>query len=426
MVISILKNKYFSHNFINLIFLRIVSRVLPIIMQGYLLRSTGVISFGGLGLAKSIGYCFTAIIGYGGYFTVPKYIALLNDDNDYKKNIGALMSSRFTMQVCLSLFCFLIYTFLVNVVPQVKDVGDFLFYFLFVAISSAMFPIGIFQGINKMFVVSILNPLTKITIYICIPIFIKNPDDAIIYPIIFAIAEFIRLILSFFVLNFFFKIPIIKPSFEIIKQQIRDGWATFCFDFYMLFYSHFPSIFLGILVNKESVTIYKIGDRLAQLVRDLLEPFLQCLYPIMNKLIKENFKEWMQLAKSVVIYNVFFMFILGVICYCFSENIVNLFCGKGINVNTVIDAVKVLKIHSFLPLLVTTSSILGLQILTPMKKGLLYSIVLFFTGLIAIIMHFKLVPLYNAIGAAYAILLGELLTFMCLFFVVFYYKITLK
>ena len=66
-------------------------------------------------------------------------------------------------------------------------------------------------------------------------IFIKNPDDAIIYPIIFAIAEFIRLILSFFVLNFFFKIPIIKPSFEIIKQQIRDGWATFCFDFYMLF-----------------------------------------------------------------------------------------------------------------------------------------------------------------------------------------------
>ena len=426
MVINILKNKYFSYNFINLIFLRIVSRILPIVMQGYLLRSTGVISFGGLGLAKSIGYCFTAIIGYGAYFTVPKYIALLNEDDDYKKNIGVLMSSRFIMQIFLSLICFFIYAYLVHIVPRVKDIGEFLFYFLFVAISSAMFPVGIFQGINKMFIVSILNPLTKIIIYICIPVFIKKSDDAIIYPMIFAIAEFIRLFLSFFILIFFLKIPIKKPSSKIIKQQIKDGWTTFCFDFYMLFYSHFPSIFLGILVNKESVTVYKIGDRLAQLVRDLLEPFLQCLYPIMNKLIKENFKEWIQLAKSVVIYNFFFMAILGFFCYYFSENIVNLFCGKCINVNITTDAVSVLKIHSFLPLLVTTSSILGLQILTPLKRGVFYSVILLFTGLIAIIMHFKLVPLYSSIGAAYAILFGELLTFIFLSLLVFYYKITLK
>ena len=150
------------------------------------------------------------------------------------------------MQIILSLFCFGIFIILTNVFPQINSVGNFLFSFLLVAIASAMFPIGFFQGINKMYVVSILNPMTKVVIYICIPIFIKKPEDTIIYPRIFAIAEFVRLILAFLVLNVYFKIPVVSPSWRIIKQQIKDGWTNFCFDFYLLFYSHFPTIFLGI------------------------------------------------------------------------------------------------------------------------------------------------------------------------------------
>ena len=145
---SLLKNKYFSYNFLNLIFLRFVSRILPLVMQGYILRSAGVLSFGGLGFAKSIGYCFTAIIGYGSYFAVPKYIALLKQDEDYKKNIGELLTSRILMQLVLSLFCFGLFLILIAIIPQIQAVGHFLFFFLLVAISSAMFPIGFFQGIN--------------------------------------------------------------------------------------------------------------------------------------------------------------------------------------------------------------------------------------------------------------------------------------
>ena len=419
---SLLKNKYFSYNFLNLIFLRFVSRILPLVMQGYILRSAGVLSFGGLGFAKSIGYCFTAIIGYGSYFAVPKYIAFLKQDEDYKKNIGELLTSRILMQLILSLFCFGLFLILTAIIPQIKAVGHFLFFFLLVAISSAMFPIGFFQGINKMYVVSILNPITKAIIYICIPIFIKTPDDAIIYPMIFAIAEFIRLILAFLILNLCFKIPIVFPSIQIIKQQLKDGWTTFCFDFYLLFYSHFPTIFLGILVNREAVAVYRIGDRLAQFVRDLLEPFLQCLYPIISKLFKENLNEGFALAKKVISGNFILMLPLCFCCYFFSDNIISLFCGGSVKEDFFITANEVLKIHSFLPFLVTTSSILGLQVLTPLKKGFFYSIILFFTGFLAMSLHFNLVPRYGSIGAAYAILLGEVVTFLCVFILTVYYK----
>ena len=402
MNISLLKNKYFSYNFLNLIFLRFVSRILPLVMQGYILRSAGVLSFGGLGFAKSIGYCFTAIIGYGSYFAVPKYIAFLKQDEDYKKNIGKLLTSRIVMQLVLSLFCFGLFLILTAIIPQIKAVGHFLFFFLLVAISSAMFPIGFFQGINKMYVVT--------------------EDDAIIYPMIFAIAEFIRLILAFLILNLCFKIPIVFPSIQIIKQQLKDGWTTFCFDFYLLFYSHFPTIFLGILVNREAVAVYRIGDRLAQFVRDLLEPFLQCLYPIISKLFKENLNEGFALAKKVISGNFVLMLPLCFCCYFFSKNIISLFCGGSVKEDFFITANEVLKIHSFLPFLVTTSSILGLQVLTPLKKGFFYSIILFFTGFLAMSLHFKLVPRYGSIGAAYAILLGEVVTFLCVFILTVYYK----
>ena len=37
-------------------------------------------------------------------------------------------------------------------------------------------------------------------------------------------------------------------------------------------------------------------------------------------------------------------------------------------------------------------------------------------------LHFNLVPKYGSIGAAYAILLGEVVTFACVFILTVYYK----
>ncbi|MBQ2350518.1 MAG: oligosaccharide flippase family protein [Cytophagales bacterium] len=406
------KDKNFRSSLFNLVFLRIVSRVLPLFMQGYILRSAGVLSFGGLGFAKSIGYCFTTIISYGGYYVVPKYIALLPQDENYKKKIGCFFTSSIVIHLAGTFVCFLLYTILIYLVPSIYAIKDFLLWFYVVSIASAMFPLGFFQGINKMYIVSILNPITKAIIYISIPILIHTPKDAIIYPKIFAMAEVIRLIMAYIILICCFKIPIIRPKMSIITYQLKDGITNFFYDAYMLFYSHFPTIFLGVLVSREAVATYQIGDRLAKIVLDVLTPFLQSLYPIMNKLFNENINNGLVLAKKILLANCCIILPFCIICFLFSSKIVFLLGGNTLSSEVFYKAVTVLKIHSFLPLLVVTSSIVGLQIITPLHMGRYYSIILFMSSITAVVCHFLLVPQYSSIGAAYAIIIGEMNTFI--------------
>ncbi len=419
---NLFKDKSFRSNLFNLIFLRLVSRIFPIFMQGYILRSVGVVAFGGLGFAKAIGYCFTTIISYGGYFVIPKYIALLPQDQNFKKKIGCLFTSRIIIHLVGAVLCWMLYIIFTSLIPSVYAIKDFLFWFYIVAIASAMFPLGFFQGINKMYVVSILNTVTKAFIYACIPIFVRTSDDAIIYPKIFAVVEVVRLLMAYIILFLCFKIPIIRPRISIILYQFKDGVTNFFYDVYMLLYSRFPTIFLGAIVNREAVAIYQIGDRMAKVVLDVLEPFLQSLYPVMNKLINENVNKGLLFAKKILLYNCFVTLPFCVTCFLFASNIVLLWSGKTLSQDVFYNAVAVFKIHSFLPFLVTSSSILGLQVITPLNMGQYYSVILFISALIAAGLHFALVPQYTSIGAAYAILIGEMMTFICVI-VVFIYSL---
>ena len=65
--------KYFINNFSNLVFLRVVSRVIPVLMSGYIIKYTGLHSFGKLEFAKILNYLFKLIIAYGFIYTIPRY-----------------------------------------------------------------------------------------------------------------------------------------------------------------------------------------------------------------------------------------------------------------------------------------------------------------------------------------------------------------
>lgn len=419
---NLFKDKSFRSNLFNLIFLRLVSRILPIVMYGYILRSVGINSFGGLGFAKAIGYCFTTIISYGGYFVIPKYIELLPQDQNFKKEIGCLFTSRIIIHFVGAVFCWVLYIIFTSLIQSVYDIKDSLFWFYIVAIASAMFPLGFFQGINKMYVVSILNPITKVVFYICVPIFIRAPQDAIIYPKIYAMAEVIRLLMAYIILFLCFKIPIIRPKISIILYQIKDGVTNFFYDAYRLFYAQFPTIFLGFLVNNHAVAIYQMGNKMVKMVLDVLEAFMQSLYPRMNKLIKENPNKGLLLAKKILLYNCFIILLFCIMCFLFARDIILLWSGNTCSTEEVYNAVAVFKIHSILPFLVTFSSILGLQVIKPLNMGRYYAAILLISVLTTVILHFVLVPQYTSIGAAYAILIGEMITFICVI-VVFIYSL---
>ena len=405
------------YNFIYLILLRLISRLIPILAIPFLIQKVGVLNFGQLQFVKSIAMCFNAIIIYGFNFSIPNYFSSLNVETE-KYKIGQLYTSVFSCQMILSGLC-LLFCYIISDICNIDT--TLMIYFCGVSIVSGIFPTGVFQGLSKLKYLLVLNTFIKILFYILLYIFISKDSNIELYPILLFICDLIRFIISICLIYIKFEIPFVLPSLSIMIKQTKEGLYGFSSNIYQLFYTQFPSIFLGLFLNKESVTIYKIGDTITQFNKDLLSPFMQSIYPEIHNKIKNNFTHGIMYFKKILKLSSLFYLIICLGLYIFAKPIVMLLCKNNHEVIE-LGAVHVFKVHAIIPLLVIISNMIGLQFLTSIDKGKIFVNTLITSGIIAIILHLFLVPKYNVYGSVYAILFGEFLTTMIM--IICYYKNT--
>ena len=414
--------RYFLKNFLNLVFLRIISRIIPIVMMTYyIIPIIGFSSFGKLEFAKILNYFLKIIISYGFLYSVPKiFYDNKNNDNFKKQYLGKITGSILIIRGFLILFCALILFIFFLSSQVIRDEFDVIFYFFLVAISSGLFPICIYQGIEKIHIVTILNSSTKLLFYLTIPFYIKSKADVCYYPIVYSIVEFLRLLLSYVILIYFYKIPIEIPKLEDVKKHIFDGFSGFSFSFYMLLYNNFPMLFLKMYFGNTVVGLYKLGTYISQIIQQILEPFLQCFYPIVNKKIKNDINNGLKFSIKILGVNIIISTIICAICCTFPDKIIIFFCGSKIDNYKMVEIIQILKLNSITVFFTILSSYIGVQILRSLGYKNLYSLFLCISFIFSLILHFKFVVNGGIITSMYSILFCEILLFTMVFSVFLY------
>ena len=127
--------RYFFSNFLNLVFLRIVSRVIPIIMSGYIIKYTGLHSFGKLEFAKILNYLFKLIIAYGFIYNIPRYFFQTNGPEDFKSKMPRIFGAIICIKLFLSVLSFVLLLFIFCLIPSLKRDSVVIFLFSTVCIS---------------------------------------------------------------------------------------------------------------------------------------------------------------------------------------------------------------------------------------------------------------------------------------------------
>ena len=415
---------YFFKSFLNLISLRFISRAIPILMSGYIIKNTGIHSFGKLEFAKTLNYFFKLIIAYGFIYSVPAYFYGFKKEEIIEK-IPQYLGSILLIRLILTIFCFILLSLILYISPVINADRSIILSFFLVAISSGFLPICVYQVLEKLHVITIFNSLTKFFFYLSIPFYINSEADVKYYPIIYSIVEFARLICTYLILFFFYKIRISPPKLSIVKRLLMDSFSGFCFSFYMFFNNSFPIIFLRIFSGSLYVGIYRLGYSVLNLCQQVIEPFIQCFYPVIKIKFKKDINYGMKLSLKVLLLNIVLSSITGFLCFIFSSKIIIFFCSNDIIYNNSIlfnDAVFILKLNIFIFLCSVVSSFIGMQIFAVLGYKYLYTILLFIGGAISISLHFLFVPKYNSVGASLSVLIGELFVFfsiLILFFSIF-------
>ncbi|MEN0016329.1 MAG: oligosaccharide flippase family protein [Bacteroidota bacterium] len=395
-------------HFAQLAFLKAISRVLPLITIPFLVRTIGVCQYGTLEFVKSLSFYFTTLISYGFQYSSTRDISQHRDD---KKTIGTLLGAVYTIKLAAILASCVIMGLLIYWVPSIRQVESYCWAFLAVVTASALFPVFVFQGLDKMKWATILNLIGKLLYLVSIFVFVRRPSDAILVPLLLALTDTIRLVLSCTIVYYVFDLRLHRPTWSLICAQIREGWHLFFSQLSIIFYTPLPAIFLGFFIGPDSVAIYSLGDKIVRTTITMIDPFTRALFPIASKRMLQNPQAGLQFITKMACMSLLVLLFISLSYWILAPRIMGL-----LTVNPVPEAVYIFRLHAFLPCFIIVSSILGMAGLIPAGVGSRYTLTMVMAGLICTLLHFILVPGMEARGAAWSMLICEIFATLMLIF----------
>ena len=172
--------KTLLENFFSLSVLRIIGYIFPLMTIPYLARVIGVDKFGELAFASSVIIFFITFIDYGFNYTATRDVAR-NKTN--LKLVSKIYSTIMVARIILLIISFFVLLLLINLITILKENETILLLTFTYVIGYTLFPEWVFQAIEKMKFITIMNVISKSIFTILVFTIILNKDDYIYQPI---------------------------------------------------------------------------------------------------------------------------------------------------------------------------------------------------------------------------------------------------
>lgn len=232
--------------------------------------------------------------------------------------------------------------------------------------------------------------------------FVKSPDDVWLAGLSFGLAYLFSGLLGLFWVCKLKLICLSRVSITGITHQLQGSVHLFFSVASVNLYTSSTVVLLGFLAGDSAVGYFTAADKIRMAVQGLITPVSQVVYPRINNLFAKD----VNLAK-LFLSNLFRLqsiscFILSVILFVFSNKLIIFMCGLGYG-----NSITVLHILSVLPFIIGVSNVLGVQILLTFGYKKEFSQILFFGGVLNILMIIPFAYFFNELGAAFSVVITE-------------------
>jgi PST family polysaccharide transporter len=393
-------------NVFSLGILQIANYILPLVTVPYLVRVLGPEYFGLLAFATATINYFILITDYGFNLSATRQISL-NRDNLEKVN--EIFSSVLIIKTALMLFCLCILILITSSINKFSQNWEVYFVSFGIVVGQILFPVWLFQGMEKMKYIAYFNIIAKIFFTICIFLFVKNKTDYLFVPMLTSMGFLVVGVWSLFVARKQFGVKFRLQNFRKIKFHLKEGWYVFFSSMAISLYTISNTFLLGLYTNNTNVGYFAAVERIIQGVKGLNVPISQSIYPLIGKKMQANKKEGIIFVRKISFLVGPLMFIFSLALFILAEPIINTLLGSQYS-----SSIIPLRIMSFLPFIVSMSNIFGIQTMLNLGYNKEFSYFVVLTAIIGFTLTLILVPLYNIIGVSIAMLLDEIFITMML------------
>lgn len=370
--------------------------ITPLITAPYISRVLGPEGIGTINYVQSIATYFVLFGTLGSSLYGQREIAYVQRDTEKRTIV-------FKEIEILRLITVLIATVLYGVLFCIKNDSKWLYIVFGIEVIASGFDISwFFRGIQDFEKAVIRNFFVRIISVILIFIFVKSPDDILIYALCYAIPIILgNLSLWLYIPKYISK----TGAYNLIAvQRLVPLMALFIPQIATEVYLVLDKTMLGILSNNMSeVGFYSQAQRLVQVALK----FITALGTVMMPHVSDAFscKDFKKINKSIM-KSMRFVFLISIPMMFglmgISKNFIPWFLGDGYERVSLL-----INLMSPTILIIGISNVIGTQYLLSTKQQKKYTVSVFAGMFVNMIFNTLLIPFYGAVGAAIATLLAE-------------------
>ncbi len=386
-----------------LIALQGLNYIAPLLVLPYLIKVLGAEKFGYIGFSLSVMQYLMLIVDFGFNLSATKRVALAKDNQDELNNI---FTSTLYAKAGLLLISFLVLA-VFSLIPRFEVYRETLFIMFLMVVGNTFTFVWLFQGMGKIRMASIVNATAKLSILPLTFIFVKIPDDYLIAALLQSLVAVAGTIISIWIIIKEKWVSISSFIKKNILFELKESFPIFLSSAATSIYMASFVVVLGYFATPENVGQYSAAERLIRAGACLLTiPVIQVFYPKISQISINNPDAAIRLVKRLMLFITACMTVLSFILFFFSSNITTLL-GQDYH-----DALNLFQIMAFIPIFagisLTTAQLVLLAIgKSKDKKNYQHACII--TGIIAFISIFAIIPFFHTEGAAFSLLLTEII-----------------
>ncbi|MCF0207362.1 MAG: oligosaccharide flippase family protein, partial [Bacteroidales bacterium] len=295
-------------------------------------------------------------------------------------------------KLLLMLASLVILTILVFAIPKFRENAAVIYVSFLLIPSQIIFTDWLFQALERMKYITILNVLSKLIFTIAVFVFVKEKDDFILQPLLNSVGCFAAGLLSLYFVVVKWKIKIQKPDLSKILSTIKKSSDVFINNLMPNLYNSFSTLLLGFYCGDLANGKLDAGTKFVNISQQFMQVVSRTFFPYLSrKLDKHNTYVKINLALSTV---------MAILLVVFAPLIIKIFFTEEFY-----DAIIIMQISSLSIIFLSLSNIYGTNylIIAGYEKTLRNLTIVI--SLLGFAISFPLIYFFGAIGAALTITL---------------------
>ena len=271
-----INNKKIAENYFFMTLLLILNSFFGLLIYPYLIRTLGAESYGIYIFASTIVNYFICFIGFG----FDMYGVRLIAENPFSiKKKSNVLSIIFTTKLYLEIVSIILAILVSFVFPILRTYFSVYIVCFANTLLNIFFPTWYFQGVQKMRVVSYIQLIFKLLSLPFIFIFIKKPDDILLFAIIMTASSLLGALYAFIHLFVFEKLKISLVPIKHTFVYIKESQYFFYTNFLNMMKIQTINLIIGTRYSMTDLALYDLANRIVSIPLMLITNINSALFP---------------------------------------------------------------------------------------------------------------------------------------------------